>query len=125
MGATAAVELRKPSDASDILATNDLAFAKAEIIRLRGELGHLAKSYGMEVVCLDATDIVLGDDESADFQRCVKEISHIRRCLHLSTLSSKRESRGGNYVTPRRNVRDPEETKEDSRVDSDSDSSSD
>ena len=44
-------------------------------------------------VVYDASDIVLGDDEKADFDRCVDEVAHIRRCLQLSTQSSKRRNR--------------------------------
>ena len=41
----------------------------------------------------DASDIVLGDDEQSDFERCLDEVAHIRRCLQLSTQSSRRRNR--------------------------------
>lgn len=93
MGAAAAVEVQKPVDASDILATNDLEFAKSEVIRLRKELGHLASAYGQEILSMDASDLVFGRDLDADFARCVEYVSHIRKCLQLNTQSSKRQSR--------------------------------
>jgi hypothetical protein len=43
MGAAASIECTKPVDASEIRSTNDLEISKAEIIRLRHLLGHLAK----------------------------------------------------------------------------------
>ena len=118
MGAAVTIELNKPVDASDIRASNNLLVAKNEVIRLRKELGHLA-SFGnynaaakgeinfyyfitcthlnRQLYCLsvvyDASDIVLGDDEQSDFDRCVDEVAHIRRCLQLSTQSSKRRNR--------------------------------
>eukprot|EP01039_Chlorochromonas_danica_P004513 gene4513-4949_t len=95
MGAAVAVEIKKPPDASDILETHNLAFARSEIVRLRRELGHLAASYGMEVVSLDASDLVLGENEEEDFMRCVNEISHIRRCLQLHTQTHIRQGRRG------------------------------
>jgi hypothetical protein len=95
MGAAATIEIQKPADASDILATNDLNFARSEVIRLRKDLGHLAASYGMEVLSMDASDLVLGHDLDADFNRCVDYISHIRKCLQLNTQSSKRQTRRG------------------------------
>ncbi len=45
------------------------------------------------LVVYDASDIVLGDNEHLDFERCVDEVAHIRRCLQLSTQSSKRRNR--------------------------------
>eukprot|EP01038_Epipyxis_sp_PR26KG_P010656 gene10656-14311_t len=94
MGATASIELQKPPDASDILESNSLEFAKSEIIRLRKELGHLAGEYKMDNMLLyDASDLVHGMDEKRDFQRCVEEIRHIRSCLRLSTQSSIRRLR--------------------------------
>ncbi len=93
MGAAAAVEVQKPVDASDILATNDLEFAKSEVIRLRKELGHFASAYGQEILSMDASDLVFGRDLDADFARCVEYVSHIRKCLQLNTQSSKRQSR--------------------------------
>lgn len=135
MGAAAAVELTKPSDASDILSTNDLTFAKNEIIRLRKELGHLASAYGVHAIDTDAKDLVLGVDEEEDFLRCVREISHIRQCLRLNTQQSMRQQRSRNYTrtvsssqfVPLREVgRLSEEKKYDSKHDDDSkDNSSD
>lgn len=125
MGATAAIELQKPPDASDILSSNDVEFAKSEVIRLRNELGHLAKAHGINILCMDASDIVLGKDNTEDLNRCVEEISHIRRCLRLSTQTSKRESRGGLY-SARRHKPDEEEKEGPNDEDcNDSDSSSD
>ena len=43
MGAAASIECTKSVDASEIRSTNDLEISKAEIIRLRHLLGHLAK----------------------------------------------------------------------------------
>ncbi len=93
MGAAVAVEMHKPLDASEIRGSGSLLVAKAEIVRLRGLLGHLAKDYGIDVVVYDASDIVLGKDEDADFERCIKEIVHIRSCLQLNTQNSKRVDR--------------------------------
>ncbi len=93
MGAAAAVEMNKPCDASEIRSSGSLTVAKNEIIRLRGLLGHLAKDYGIKAVVYDASDIVLGDDDDEDFERCLKEISHIRNCLQLNTQNSKRADR--------------------------------
>lgn len=95
MGATASIELEKPVDASDILATNSLDFAKSEVIRLRRELGHLAASYGVEILSYDASDIVLGRNDDDDFHRCVREIAHIRGCLQLNTAQASRRGRRG------------------------------
>ncbi len=97
MGATASIELQKPSDASDILATDNLDFAKSEVIRLRKDLGHLAEKYGVTILSYDASDIVYGKDDVEDFHRCVREVSHIRQCLLLNTQSSKRRERGRTY----------------------------
>lgn len=93
MGAAASVELSKPVDASDIQSTNDLVYASAEVIRLRTSLGHLAKLAGIDAVVFDASDILLGVNQDEDFQRCVQEIAHIRRCLQLHTQSSRRKTR--------------------------------
>ncbi len=93
MGAAAAVEMNKPCDASEIRASASLETAKHEIIRLRGLLGHLAKDYGIEAVVYDASDIVLGENDMEDFERCLNEISHIRNCLKLNTQDSKRVDR--------------------------------
>jgi uncharacterized protein YigA (DUF484 family) len=98
MGAAAAVELTKPKDASDIAEMRDLEFARSEIIRLRSELGHLASAYGMNSsMIMDASDLVKGVDEDEDFHRCVAEISHIRQCLQLNTLSTQRQQRNRSY----------------------------
>lgn len=93
MGASASVELTKPVDASDIKQSGNFEFAREEVIRLRKELGHLAKDFGINIVIEDASDIVLGISVEDDFDRCIKEISHIRRCLQLSTQTSKRQKR--------------------------------
>lgn len=97
MGAAAVVEVQKPADASDISATRSsgIEFARSEVIRLRKELGHLASSYGMDMLTLDASDLVLGENEDEDFARLVDYIAHIRKCLQLNTQISKRESRQG------------------------------
>ncbi len=95
MGATASIELEKPVDASDILASDSLEFAKSEVVRLRRELGHLAAAYGVELLSYDASDIVLGRSDDDDFHRCVKEIAHIRACLQLNTAQSSRRNRRG------------------------------
>ncbi len=88
------MEIQKPVDASEIRATGSLQVARDEIIRLRTTLGHLAKDAGFADVVYDASDLCLGDDERQDFERCVEEISYIRRALQLSTQSSKRRARG-------------------------------
>lgn len=93
MGAAATIELGKPPDASDILKSGSLIFAKGEVIRLRRELGHLAASYGIQVVVYDASDIVQGKDEQEDFRKCIAEVAHIRQCLRLNTQTSKRKLR--------------------------------
>ena len=93
MGAAVSFEMSKPIDANDILSTNSLLFAKAEVIRLRQALGHLAKLAGIEVVVYDASDIVLGENEDEDFHRCVREVSHIRQCLQMHTQSARRRTR--------------------------------
>lgn len=91
MGGAASVEMQKPVDASDIRATGSLDYAASEVKRLRADLGHLAKLAGIDIVVYDASDILLGD--KGDFDRCVGEISHIRHCLQLHTLSSRRKTR--------------------------------
>lgn len=123
MGAVASVETKKPTDASDILASKSLDFAKSEIIRLRQELGHLAHLYGMEILSLDASDLVLGENQDEDFMRCVQEISHIRRCLQLNTQTSIRSERR-KYAKP---IEDPsmEEEGKEGACDDDDDSDSD
>lgn len=44
-------------------------------------------------VVFDASDLVKGRDEEDDFNNCIREIVHIRNCLQLSTLRSKRSNR--------------------------------
>lgn len=121
MGATAAVEVRKPPDACDIRQTRDLAFARSEIVRLRKELGHLASTYGMNVLTMDASDLVLGKDEDEDFSRCVREISHIRRCMLLNTQTNIRQGRR-QYERPLVQMQSDEE--KEGGVDDDSSNSS-
>lgn len=129
MGAAAAIEeLQKPVDCSDIIQANDLNFAVSEIIRLRKDLGHLAEKYNIKILSYDASDIVLGNYEE-DFNRCVKEISHIRQCLRLNTLSSSRNRRGtpgGRYDRGynREYKKIDHDVNNDSESDSDSDSDS-
>ena len=93
MGAAASIEMNKPVDASDILESGSLSYASSEVIRLRSELGHLAKLAGIDVVVYDASDILFGVNEKEDFDRCVKEVAHIRQCLQLHTQSSRRKTR--------------------------------
>ncbi len=93
MGAAASVEVTKPLDASDVRATGSLEFARGEVVRLRAELGHLAKLAGIEIIVYDASDIVLGVNQEEDFERCVQELSHIRTLLRLHTQSDKRRAR--------------------------------
>lgn len=97
MGAAAAVEVQKPVDASDISATRSsgIEFARSEVIRLRKELGQYASSYGIDLLTVDASDLILGENEDEDFARLVDYIAHIRKCLQLNTQISKRESRQG------------------------------
>lgn len=92
MGAAVTIELTKPADGSDIIATGSLQYAKNEVIRLRNDLGYLAQKYGMQVMPTDADDLIQGNDEE-DFKRLVAEICHIRACLRLNTQSSKRRGR--------------------------------
>eukprot|EP01035_Chromulina_nebulosa_P020431 gene20431-26512_t len=70
MGAAASIELNKPLDASDIEVTQNLEFAGNEVKRLRAALGHLAKLAGIDVVVYDASDILLGENDKEDFERC-------------------------------------------------------
>jgi hypothetical protein len=93
MGSAASFEMSKPVDANDILKSQSLPFAKSEVIRLRGCLGHLARLAGIDVVVYDASDIVLGMNDQEDFHRCVQEVSHIRQCLRLHTQVSRRRGR--------------------------------
>lgn len=92
MGAAATIELQKPVDASDIISAGSVELAKAEVIRLRTSLGHLAKDSDFNnVLNLDGSDLIKGNE--GDFDRCVDEISHIRKALQLSTQSSRRKTR--------------------------------
>jgi hypothetical protein len=93
MGAAVGVELNKPVDGSDILASESLLLARDEIVRLRLLLGHLAKENGFSEVLYDASDLVKGMNEKEDFNRCLEEIIHIRKCLQLSTQTTKRKQR--------------------------------
>jgi hypothetical protein len=93
MGAAASIEMQKPTDASDISSTRSLVVAKNEVIRLRELLGQYAKDAGFTEVIYDASDLVLGEDEQDDFDRCVDEIIHIRTALQMSTQKSRRQTR--------------------------------
>jgi hypothetical protein len=93
MGAAASVEMNKPPDACDISSTNSLQVARDEVIRLRAALGHFARQAGFNDVVYDASDLVLGEDEDRDFQRCVDEIVFIRSALRLSTQKATRSRR--------------------------------
>jgi len=95
MGAAASIEMVKPLDASDIRSTESVEVAVAEVRRLRAELGHLAKQAGIDIVIYDASDLILGDGQ--DFNRCIDEISHIRRLCAMNTNSSRRKTRTYNY----------------------------
>lgn len=92
MGAAASVEMSKPADASDISNTN-LITAKEEVIRLRALLGQYARQAGFNEVVYDASDLVLGECEIREFQRCVDEVIYIRSALRLSTQKAKRSRR--------------------------------
>jgi hypothetical protein len=103
MGAAVSIEMEKPVDASDVYCTGSLPTARGEVIRLREKLGHLAKQAGFCDVVYDASDLVLGEKESEDFDRCIAEIVHIRSALKLSTQSSRRQTRtgfSGKYSVP-------------------------
>lgn len=93
MGAAVGVEASKPVDASDIRESLSVEVARAEVVRLRAALGHLAHDAGFSEVVFDASDLVKGLDETEDFKRCVDEVVHIRSCLQLATQSFKRKSR--------------------------------
>jgi hypothetical protein len=94
MGAAASIELKKPADASDIRELNSFSFAKSEVCRLRRDLGHLAKEHNVQTALdEDASDIVFGDNEDEDYERCIREIVHIRGCLRLSTQGARRKTR--------------------------------
>ena len=92
MGAAASVEMAKPADASDISCTN-LEGAKNEVIRLRALLGQYARQAGFNEVVYDASDLVLGECEIREFQRCVDEVIYIRSALRLSTQKATRNRR--------------------------------
>jgi hypothetical protein len=91
MGAAASIESRRPIDASDV--GGSLETAKAELIRIRGVLGHLASDFGVNSVCYDASDVVFGIDEDEDRIRCIRELTHIRQLLSLNTQTSLRRRR--------------------------------
>lgn len=90
MGSAVSVEIFKPADGSDLVS---FEAAKAEVVHLRATLGHLAKDNGFTEVVYDASDLVHGIDEEADFTRCRDEVVHIRGCLRLSTQNAKRRNR--------------------------------
>jgi hypothetical protein len=93
MGAAASFELQKPVDGSDIINSGSLAVARSEICNLRATLGKYAAQAGFsEDLVLDASDLVRGENEEEDFNRCLEEIKHIRRCLRLSTLAQTRRA---------------------------------
>jgi hypothetical protein len=119
MGAAVMMELAKPVDGSDIIS---LDYARREILHLRSELGHLAQQYGMEVMPVDASDLILGRNEQDDFERVVQEVVHIRACLQLNTQTSKRRTR---YTAPLPVEMDDgksgDSSSEDSRTGTDSD----
>ena len=118
MGAAASFEIQKPVDASDIIESDSLDVALGEVVKLRSMLGHLAKENGFAEVVYNGSDLVHGIDEKEDFDRCVKEIAHIRSCLQLSTQNSRRKTRA-NYSMPVYNREDYENDE-----DNDSDSNS-
>jgi hypothetical protein len=93
MGAAASVEVLKPPDASDITETGELVVAKGEVMRLREVLGAYAKDAGFAEIIPDASDLVKGENEKEDFDRCVAEVVHIRAALRLSTAAGKRRER--------------------------------
>jgi hypothetical protein len=122
MGAAVTIELTKPADGSDIVATGNLNYAKNEVIRLRNDLGFLAQQYGLQVMPTDADDLIHGDDQ-ADFDRLVAEIVHIRAALRLNTQSSKRR---GRYNAPMEgNIPDESKLADSKEDDSGSSSNSD
>ena len=123
MGAAASVEMVKPADASDISSLRSLDVARNEVMRLRRELGHLAKSAGFADVVYDASDLVLGENEIEDFNRCIAEIVHIRAALRLSTAQNIRRKRSVEYSKSYREEKDADEG--DGKSDSDSSSASD
>ena len=121
MGAAASMEALKPVDASDLLSGN-LNEARAEVMRLRECLGAFAKGAGFAEVIYDASDLVLGENESEDFTRCIDEVKHIRAALRLSTQATKRRERPA--YTPK-SFFEMEDDGEDGSEGSDSESSSD
>jgi hypothetical protein len=60
MGAAVTIELQKPVDASDIIASKSLKVAREEVIRLRTSLGHLAVENGFSPPDLEANDLISG-----------------------------------------------------------------
>ena len=93
MGAAASFELLKPVDASDITSSGSLAVARSEIVNLRATLGKYAAQAGFSKdLVLDASDLIRGENEEEDFNRCIGEIKHIRQCLRLSTLAQTRRA---------------------------------
>lgn len=94
MGAAASIEGMKPVDASDIRNSDDLGYARSEIVQLRASLGKYALQAGFgDVVIYDASDLCQGIDKAEDFERCIVEIAHIRQCLKLSTQGARRATR--------------------------------
>ena len=93
MGAAAGVEVHKPTDASDIANTGDLTIARGEVMRLRNLLGQYAKDAGFLDVTYDASDLVLGENDEDDFDRCIDEIIHIRTACRMATQKSRRQRR--------------------------------
>ena len=121
MGAAAAVEARKPVDASDITASGSLEVARNEIIILRTTLGKYATQAGFsDNFSLDASDLVQGIDEGEDFNRCVAEIRHIRECLRMSTAGARRATRAAITNTEMDTLK-YDEKKGDNDVDNDDD----
>ena len=93
MGAAASVEALRPADASDISETGELSVARGEVVRLRASLGAYAKDAGFAEIIPDASDLVKGENDKEDFDRCVAEVVHIRAALRLSTAAGKRRER--------------------------------
>lgn len=120
MGAAASFECQRPVDASDIRESGSVDVALAEVVRLRNLLGHLAKANGFADVDYTGGDLVQGVDEDEDFERCIKEIAHIRSCLMLATQNSRR--RGRNYTRP--TVEEQEEEGDASESESESENES-
>ena len=78
MGAAASFESQRPVDASDIRESNSVDVALGEVVKLRKMLGHLAAANGFAEVVYDGSDLVRGINEEEDFEKCVKEVAHIR-----------------------------------------------